>query len=114
MKNSFRNLHYYGMTVDFNDGSVKYVDVFDAFEDNIFDECLHKYNSIKNYADLQKWVRSILRDTYSAKTEYEMLVSNVVNNETSVETNIWKQVEPNLEIIVDMINNAFELGYEKQ
>lgn len=107
----FRNLHFYCMR--WGHDEPVYEDIMTTFDGASFYDCIEKYNSIVNYEELRHWVIMLLKSKYHFKAEYEMQLNNVIGSDNSYKCDIWDQIAPNVDTIVDMINDAFELGYEK-
>ena len=107
----FRSLHFYCMR--WGHGEPVYEDVMTTFDGASFYDCIEKYHSIVNYEELRHWVIMLLRSRYHFKAEYEMQCCDTVSSDELYKFDIWDQVAPNVDVIVDMINSAFELGYEK-
>lgn len=115
MESKFRELHYYCICWGTGNQSEEptYVDIMLCFDGASFYDCIETYKSITSYEDLRHWVSMILKSKFHFRAEWEMNLSNLFNNEDLHKHDIWDQVAPNIDIIVDMINNAFNLGFEK-
>ena len=115
LEQKFRDLHYYCICWGVGEQAHEpvYIDIMKCFDGASFYDCIETYKTITTYEELRHWVRMILKGTYHFKTEFEMNLSNQFDTTDLHKHDIWDQVAPNTDIIVDMINNEFELGFEK-
>lgn len=114
LKNSFKDLHYYVIEWSFNDNKPVYINVIDYLDGEAFDEAINKYKSITNYAELYRWVSRELKYAFMSKAEHEMVINGILsNNDKSFKIDVWEQLIPNLELIVDYINDSLGLNYVK-
>lgn len=115
MESIFRDLHYYCICWGTSNQSEEpvYIDVMQCFDGASFYDCIETYKTITCYEELRHWVSLILKQRFHFRTEWEMNLSNVFRNDDLHKHDIWDQVAPNVDVIVDMINYTFKLGFEK-
>lgn len=50
---------------------------------------------------------------YWGKCEWEFIVSNWVCTDFEQKVDVWAQLEPNVEVIADLIINSYQIDFEK-
>lgn len=104
-------LEYMAIMHDWNSHSPKYVNVLgDRLKDDIIK--LIKSGDIHDRESLKKRVMVLLRYYYMSKAEYEVMVGDLFcKPEEMFKVDVWYQLEPNIDHIIDHIIKEMNLGY---
>ena len=104
-------LEYMAIMHDWNSHSLKYVNVLgDRLKDDIIK--LIKSGDIHDRKSLKKRVIVLLRYYYMSKAEYEVMVGDLFcKPEEMFKIDVWYQLEPNIDHIIDHIIREMDLGY---
>lgn len=95
---------------DFNSDKIISYNVLD---DNYIIDSLKKElkkKKILNKEELKEFLRGKLMAKYWSRTEYEILISGLFNKDKAYKIDAWKQIEINLDRIVEYINSNLKLG----
>lgn len=115
LENTFRSLHFYCIRWDTSINGPEYVDVMEAFKGDELYDALITYKSVKDYAELDRWVKLVLRMKFHLKAEMEFNVCEVVS--PSIDDlnriDVYDQLVPNVSMFVDMINEKCNLNFPK-
>ena len=96
-----KNLEWYAIIIDFNTNKPKLINVLNESIVNFTLKKLKKYKEL-TFSIVKSELSNSLMHDYWSKTEYEMLVSGLFN-ENSTKIDIWYQLKPN----IDKITNYF-------
>ena len=109
-----KKLKWYAFNQELNSNKLTYINVLgnDLVED-ILKRVKNKTRRINNYNELKDAVKSYLMYKYWGRCEYELIVSNWLGNDMEEKIDVWYQLEPNLDTIVEYINNELKLGFDK-
>lgn len=123
-----KRFSFYVMVKNFNTGKVESYDVMKSLYGSIFNQngTLSKTNFFtydKNYkkkpittkSELKSFVDSHFRYCYWAKCEWEFIVRDwpSFDEEKDVKVDVYQQLKPNLDLIVDMLWNQLKERIEK-
>ena len=112
IKYDFNNLKIYAIRWDFNNNKPVLVNVMKYLDSEAFTEAVDKYNSVTNYEELYRWLSRELKNIFWGKSEFETKIKGLFSD-NDVKIDIWSQLAPNIENIVDIVNKEFGLNYEK-
>ena len=104
-------LEYMAIMHDWNSHNLKYINVLgDRLKDDIIK--LIKSGDIHDRESLKKRVMVLLRYYYTSKAEYEVMVGDLFcKPEEMFKIDVWYQLEPNIDHIIDHIIKEMNLGY---
>ena len=102
-------LQWYAITYDWTKQNIEYINILGV---TFAEDIIKRVNKekINSYNDLKNLVRTKLMNTYWCKAEYEVLINNLTGNGRSIKTDVWSQIEKNLDRIVEYIIR--ELRYD--
>lgn len=100
------NLEWYVLRWDFNTKKVINYNILQYRKEDIANEVRRK--SIHNKSILREYLKTVFIYDYWSKTEYEFYISDLHGNDYE-KIDIWRQIEPNLDHIVEYINSKMEL-----
>ena len=103
-------LEWYAFREDFNSHRLEVVNVLGGLEEEIKERV--KRNKISNYGDFKESIKRLLMYYYWCKAEHEVLVSGLFSRDKEDEIykiDIWYQLEPNLDRIVEYIIKTLNL-----
>ena len=103
------NLEWYVLRWDFNSKKVINYNILQWRKEDIANEVRRK--SIYNKSILREYLKTTFMYDYWSKTECEFYVSDLHGDEYE-KIDIWRQIEPNLDLIVEYVNSKMELGLE--
>lgn len=101
------NLKWYVLRWDSNSKKVVNYNILQWRKEDIANEVRKK--SIHNKSILREYLKTTFIYDYWSKTECEMLVGDLHKTTEYEKIDIWRQIEPNLNNIVDYINNKMDL-----
>lgn len=104
-------LEYMAIIHDWNSHSLKYVNILgDRLKDDIIK--LIKSGDVYDRESLKKCVIVLLRYYYMSKAEYEVMVGDLhCKPEEMFKIDVWYQLEPNIDHIIDHIIREMDLDY---
>lgn len=103
------NLEWYVLRWDTNKKKIVDYNILQWRKEDIANEIRKK--SIHNKSILKEYLKTAFMYDYWSKVECEMLVSDLHTDECE-KIDIWRQIEPNLDNIVDYINVKMDLKFE--
>ena len=103
------NLEWYVLRWDFNAKKVENYNILYGEEENIAKEVRAK--RVYNKSILREYLKSNFMYYYWSKAECEFYISDAYGNEF-VKIDMWRQIEPNLDRIVEYVNNKMKLNFE--
>lgn len=103
------NLEWYVLRWDFNSKKVINYNILQWRKEDIANEVRRK--SIYNKSILREYLKTTFMYDYWSKTECEFYISDLHGDEYE-KIDIWRQIEPNLDLIVEYVNSKMELGLE--
>ena len=96
-----KKLKYYAMYYDWNDHEVGYTNVLRS---EIIESLSKMVKKGANRHALRERLVSLFKYYYWSKSEYEILVNSLSNREEHIrKIDIWFQLEPNVDVILDYI-----------
>lgn len=117
MKRRNKNLEWYAFIYDWNSKSLHNINVLGtSFADNILKRV--KHNKINNYEELREEIRMELSYYFRSKAECEVLVTDLFPKnyddfvERAVKLDVYHQLEPNLDRIVEYIMKELNIEFE--
>ena len=93
-----RNLEYYVLTVNLNGE----LEVYNIFTERLEEEIEKAIGKYVDFSSFKERLAIILKSKYLSRVEYECLMSDI-SDKKKYKTDIWKQIEPNLELIARYI-----------
>lgn len=109
MKTKNVNLKWYVLRWDFNSKKVINYNILQWRKEDIANEVRRK--SIYNKSILREYLKTTFMYDYWSKTECEFYISDLHGDDYE-KIDIWRQIEPNLDLIVEYVNSKMELGLE--
>lgn len=103
------NLEWYVLRWDFNSKKVINYNILQWRKEDIANEVRRK--SIYNKSILREYLKTTFMYDYWSKTECEFYISDLHGDDYE-KIDIWRQIEPNLDLIVEYVNSKMELGLE--
>lgn len=103
------NLEWYVLRWDFNTKKVINYNILQWRKEDIANEIRRK--SIYNKSILREYLKTTFMYDYWSKTECEFYISDLHGDDYE-KIDIWRQIEPNLDLIVEYVNSKMELGLE--
>lgn len=109
-----KNLEWYAFYQGLNTDRLEYVNIISK---ELIDDILkrikykNKFRKIDSYDSLKEAVKSYLMWRYMSRSEYEVVVINWSGRDMEEKIDIWYQLEPNLDRIVEYINKELNLGF---
>lgn len=102
------NLEWYVLRWDFNTKKVINYNILQWRKEDIANEVRRK--SIYNKSVLREYLKTVFMYDYWSKAEYEFYISDLHGNDYK-KIDIWRQIEPNLDLITDYINQKMDLKF---
>ena len=109
MKVKSIDLKWYVLRWDFNSKKVVNYNILQWRKEDIANEVREK--SIYNKSILREYLKTTFMYDYWSKTECEFYISDLHGDDYE-KIDIWRQIEPNLDLIVEYVNSKMELGLE--
>ena len=103
------NLEWYVLRWDFNSKKVINYNILQWRKEDVANEVRRK--SIYNKSILREYLKTTFMYDYWSKTECEFYISDLHGDDYE-KIDIWRQIEPNLDLIVEYVNSKMELGLE--
>jgi hypothetical protein len=103
------NLEWYVLNWDFNTKKVITYNIFTGLTDEIIREIKNK--RVYNKSILREYLKTQFMYNYWSRAEYEFFVSDL-HSDKSEKVDIWQQIEPNLNNIVDYVNIKMDLNFK--
>ncbi len=107
IKNS--NLEWYVLRWDFNNKKVVNYNILEGLAEDIAREVRSK--SLYDKSILKEYLKTVFMYNYWSKTECEFFVSDLHGDDYE-KIDMWRQIEPNLDRIVDYVDQKMELKFE--
>ena len=111
-----KNLIWYAFMQEPNSSNLYYINVLGTdFAEDILKRLKSKNKNIhiSSYTDLKEVVKAELMSKYWSRCEYEILVTNWIGKEMEQKIDVWFQLEPNLDRIVDYIMQQLRIEFEE-
>lgn len=103
------NLEWYVLAHDFNSNKIVNYNVMTGIAKLLYKEV--KAKRVYNKDTLKKFLKKEFMYSYWSKAEHEILVSGLSNYDITEKIDIWRQLEMNLDIIVEYVNIKCDLKY---
>ena len=105
-----KKLEWYVLCWDFNS---KKMIKYNIFAELIIEDLMKevKAKRVYNKSILREYLKTQFMYYYWSKVEYEFFASDL-NGMKYEKIDVWRQIEPNLDIIVDYINLELNLKFE--
>lgn len=104
------NLEWYVLRWDSNSKKVVNYNILEWRKEDIAKEV--RSGRVYNKSILREYLKTTLMYDYWSKTECEFFVSDLHSDECCEKVDIWRQIEPNLNNIVDYVNTKMDLKFE--
>lgn len=102
------NLEWYVLRWDFNTKKVVNYNILQYRKEDIANEVRKK--SIHSKSILREYLKTVFIYDYWCKTECEFYISDLHSDNNYEKIDMWRQIEPNLNRIVEYINSAMKLN----
>ena len=100
------NLQWYVLEWDVNNKKIKPINILAGITEDLVREI--KSGRVHNKSILREYLKTVFVYYYWSKAEHEMIVSDLFGkNQEKID--VWKQIEPNLDLIVDYVNIKYDL-----
>ena len=103
------NLEWYVLRWDGSKKKVVNYNILQWLKEDIANEVRLKH--IYDKSILKEYLKTHFLYNYWSKTECEFYISDLHGDQYE-KVDIWKQIEPNLNLIVDYVNNKMELNFK--
>lgn len=103
------NLEWYVLKWDFNSKKVVNYNILQWLKEDIANEVRLKHICNKNM--LQEYLKRQFMYYYWSKTESEFFISDLHGDDYE-KVDIWRQIEPNLNHIVEYVDKSMDLKFE--
>lgn len=118
----FDKLEWFAINLDTNSGKPYYINIMKCIDSaRLFSMLNYKgnkpneYNCISEYKDLYDFIKRQIMSRYWSRVEYEMLISELFNRkEEYTKIDVFDQILPNLNKIVNYINVEMEIGFDHE
>lgn len=107
IKNS--KLEWYVLCHDWNSNKIVNFNALIGIAEEIHKEI--KSKRVHDKATLKEFLRKRFMHDYWSKTEYEIVVSGLSKYDCAEKIDVWRQLEMNLDAIVEYINLRCDLKY---
>ena len=111
-------LQWYAFRYDSNKNKIVFINVLSGMEEEIVKKikkgAKDKWQPVTDYNSFKEWLRRKLMYYYWCKSEHECLIGDWCSDpeETLEKHDIWWQLEPNLDRIVEYIINEFKIDFK--
>lgn len=109
MKVKNNNLEWYVLYWDFNKKKVVNYNILAGITEDLSKEI--KAKRVYNKSILREYLKTVFMYNYWSKAEYEFYISDLQGNDYE-KISIWRQIEPNLNRIVEYVNTQCNLKFE--
>ena len=103
------NLEWYVLRWDSNAKKVMNYNILQWRKEDIAKEV--RSGHVYNKSILREYLKTVFMYEYWSKTECEFYISDLHGNDYE-KIDIWRQIEPNLDRIVEYVNEKMELKFE--
>lgn len=100
------NLQWYVLEWDVNNKKIKPINILAGIIEDLAREI--KSGRVHNKSILREYLKTVFVYYYWNKAEHEMIVSDLFGKYQE-KIDVWKQIEPNLDLIVDYVNIKCDL-----
>lgn len=114
MKN-YKELKWYVLRHDFNKDTIENYNIF--INANLWNERIGIPKLLKNYQsfdNFKKELESLFKYCYWSKCEYEILTSGLAKNSEVYKIDVWRQIQPNLDLIARYIIETYNKRKRKK
>lgn len=102
------NLRWYVLQWDHNQNKVTSLNILEDSVEDLAGEV--RSGRVHNKSTLREYLKTYFIYYYYSRAEYEFIVSDLCKRH-SEKIDIWKQIEPNLNTIVEYINMECDLKF---
>ena len=104
-----KNVEWYVLRWDSNSKKVINYNILEWRKEDIAKEV--RSGRVYNKSILREYLKTTFMYDYWSKTECEFFISDLHGDEYE-KIDIWRQIEPNLDLIVDYVNAKMDLKFE--
>lgn len=117
MKRRNKKLEWFALMEDFNNHKLITTNVLgESFAEELLKRI--KKEKIDNYASLKEIIKGMLKHRFWSRAEYEMIISSLIGKPENYpdrymeeKIDIWYQLEPNLDRIVEYIMKELQIEF---
>lgn len=109
MKIKRSNLEWYALKYDFNSKKIVKFNVMYGIAELIRKNV--KKKTIHDKATLKEFLKREFMYRYWSKCEHEVLISGLFNEDNAEKIDVWRQLEINLDNIVEYVNTKCDLKF---
>lgn len=110
MKIKTSNLEWYVLDWDENNKIVKPINILKGLAEELAKEV--KSGRVHNKSILREYLKTTLMYDYWSKAECEFFISGLSSGDDCEKVDLWKQIEPNLDIITEYVNQKCDLNFK--
>ena len=110
MKIKTSKLEWYVLDWDENNKKVKPINILKGLAEELAKEV--KSGSVHNKSILREYLKTTLMYDYWSKAECEFFISGLSSGDDCEKVDLWKQIEPNLDIITEYVNQKCDLNFK--
>lgn len=103
------NLEWYVLNWNYSKSKIINYNILEGLKESIAKEV--KSRRVYNKSILREYLKTQLMYYYWSKAEHEFYISDLQGNNYE-KIDMWRQIEPNLDNIVEYINLKMELNFE--
>lgn len=106
------NLEWNVLLHDFNKDEIRNYNIFSESSPERIAKLIKRYN-ICNYDDFKERMKIVFMAQYWSRTEYEIIVSGFCKNAKEYKIDVWRQIEMNLDRILEYIMREMKIEFNK-
>ena len=110
MKIKTSKLKWYVLDWDDNNKKVKPINILEGLAEELAKEV--KSGRVHNKSILREYLKTTLMYDYWSKAECEFFISGLSSGNDGEKVDLWKQIEPNLDIITEYVNQKCDLNFK--
>ena len=110
MKIKTSKLEWYVLDWDENNKKVKPINILEGLAEELAKEV--KSGRVHNKSILREYLKTTLMYDYWSKAECEFFISGLSSGNDCEKVDLWKQIEPNLDIITEYVNQKCDLNFK--
>ena len=110
MKIKTSKLEWYVLDWDDNNKKVKHINILEGLAEELAKEV--KSGKVHNKSILREYLKTTLMYDYWSKAECEFFISGLSSGDDCEKVDLWKQIEPNLDIITEYVNQKCDLNFK--
>lgn len=110
MKIKTSKLEWYVLDWDDNNKKVKPINILEGLAEELAKEV--KSGRVHNKSILREYLKTTFMYDYWSRAECEFFISGLSSGNDCEKVDLWKQIEPNLDIITEYVNQKCDLNFK--